>query len=168
MIPRSRRHLAHSSAPTPEQAPLTSLGRPSGVKRRLSLAILLIRRRRRAFASCLRRRRAADCFLWAPGDGVAWRRLQQYRKDARLTNRMPGYKVQMGFGLHVGWAIEGAIGSKFKVDASYLSPNVNLTARLEVGTAAPLPVNPSRACLHNDINRYGMIRGFLCSFLQCV
>ena len=24
----------------------------------------------------------------------------------------------MGFGLHVGWAIEGTIGSKFKIDAS--------------------------------------------------
>lgn len=40
----------------------------------------------------------------------------------------------MGFGLHVGWAIEGAIGSRFKIDASYLSPNVNLTARLESAT----------------------------------
>jgi len=40
----------------------------------------------------------------------------------------------MGFGLHVGWAIEGAIGSYFKVDASYLSPNVNMAARLEAAT----------------------------------
>ena len=31
------------------------------------------------------------------------------------------FKVKMGFGLHVGWAIEGTIGSKFKIDASYLS-----------------------------------------------
>ena len=40
----------------------------------------------------------------------------------------------MGFGLHVGWAIEGAIGSEFKIDASYLSPNVNLASRLEAAT----------------------------------
>ena len=40
----------------------------------------------------------------------------------------------MGFGLHQGWAIEGAIGSKFKVDASYLSPNVNMASRLEAAT----------------------------------
>jgi len=33
----------------------------------------------------------------------------------------------MSFGLHLGWAIEGAIGSYFKIDVSYLSPNVNLT-----------------------------------------
>jgi len=40
----------------------------------------------------------------------------------------------MGFGLHVGWAIEGAVGSVYKMDASYLSPNVNTTARLEAAT----------------------------------
>jgi len=32
----------------------------------------------------------------------------------------------MGFGLHFGWAIEGSIGSEYKIDASYLSPNVFL------------------------------------------
>jgi class 3 adenylate cyclase len=37
----------------------------------------------------------------------------------------------MGFGLHLGYAIEGAIGSVFKIDASYLSPNVNMAAVLE-------------------------------------
>lgn len=47
---------------------------------------------------------------------------------------MPDYKVKMGFGLHTGWAIEGAIGSYFKVDASYLSPNVNMASRLEAAT----------------------------------
>lgn len=26
---------------------------------------------------------------------------------------MPGFKVQMGFGLHIGWAIEGAIGERY-------------------------------------------------------
>eukprot|EP00798_Chlamydomonas_sp_ICE-L_P018652 gene18652-25168_t len=47
---------------------------------------------------------------------------------------MPGYEVAMGFGLHIGWAIEGAIGSEYKIDASYLSPNVNMAARLEAAT----------------------------------
>ena len=41
----------------------------------------------------------------------------------------------MGFGLHVGWAIEGAIGSDFKIDASYLSPNVNIASRIESATS---------------------------------
>jgi class 3 adenylate cyclase len=40
----------------------------------------------------------------------------------------------MGLGLHQGWGIEGAIGSEFKIDASYLSPNVNMAGRLEAGT----------------------------------
>lgn len=47
---------------------------------------------------------------------------------------MPGFKVRMGFGLHQGWAIEGAIGSIHKIDASYLSPNVNMASRLEAAT----------------------------------
>lgn len=47
---------------------------------------------------------------------------------------MPNFKIKMGFGLHVGWAIEGAIGSIYKIDASYLSPNVNMAARLEAAT----------------------------------
>ena len=57
-----------------------------------------------------------------------------YRKDPGLNERMPDYKVKMGFGLHQGWAIEGAIGSMFKIDASYLSPNVNMASRLEAAT----------------------------------
>ena len=51
-----------------------------------------------------------------------------------LQNRMPGYRVKIGFGLHVGWAIEGAIGSSRKIDATYLSPHVNLASRLEAAT----------------------------------
>lgn len=46
----------------------------------------------------------------------------------------PNYVLEMGFGLHVGWAIEGAIGSTHKVDLSYLSPNVNMAARLKEAT----------------------------------
>jgi class 3 adenylate cyclase len=44
------------------------------------------------------------------------------------------FHVHMGYGMHMGWAIEGAIGSKYKIDASYLSPNVNMSARLEAAT----------------------------------
>lgn len=53
------------------------------------------------------------------------------KTGARLRSKMPDFKVQLGFGLHIGWAIEGAIGSNRKIDASYLSPHVNLTSRLE-------------------------------------
>ena len=60
--------------------------------------------------------------------------IMEYRKDEGLNARMPDYKVKMGFGIHYGWAIEGAIGSFFKIDASYLSPNVNMASRLEAAT----------------------------------
>ena len=61
-------------------------------------------------------------------------KLNTYRNNVALAERIPDFEVKMGFGLHVGWAIEGAIGSEYKVDASYLSPNVNLSARLEAAT----------------------------------
>lgn len=61
--------------------------------------------------------------------------LRLYARHPKIKERFPqGYSVKMGFGLHSGWAIEGAIGSKFKIDASYLSPNVNMSARLEAAT----------------------------------
>jgi class 3 adenylate cyclase len=61
-------------------------------------------------------------------------RVLHYQDDPCLREALPGYKVNMGFGLHFGWAIEGAIGSRSKIDASYLSPNVNMAARLEAAT----------------------------------
>ncbi|CAL6379482.1 unnamed protein product [Bathycoccus prasinos] len=61
-------------------------------------------------------------------------KLSSYKSNKKLNKRMPNFQTQMGFGLHVGWAIEGAIGSEYKVDASYLSPNVNISARLEAAT----------------------------------
>eukprot|EP01038_Epipyxis_sp_PR26KG_P015176 gene15176-20442_t len=58
-----------------------------------------------------------------------------YRNEPRLTNdNTEEFKVRMGFGLHAGWAIEGAVGSLQKVDATYLSPHVNMAARLETSS----------------------------------
>ena len=62
------------------------------------------------------------------------KRLEKYKHNEGLVQRLPNYSVKMGFGLHVGWAIEGAIGSEYKIDASYLSPNVNMASRLEAAT----------------------------------
>jgi class 3 adenylate cyclase len=62
------------------------------------------------------------------------RKLLRYKENAALNARIPNYSIKMGFGLHVGWAIEGAIGSFYKIDASYLSPNVNMASRLEAAT----------------------------------
>jgi class 3 adenylate cyclase len=53
---------------------------------------------------------------------------------SELYERMPGYKCRIGCGLHFGWAIEGAIGSSKKIDASYISPHVNMSETLESST----------------------------------
>jgi class 3 adenylate cyclase len=58
-----------------------------------------------------------------------------YKKNPEIKAKFgDSFKVQMGFGLHVGWGIEGPIGSFYKIDCSYLSPNVNISARLEAAT----------------------------------
>lgn len=62
------------------------------------------------------------------------KKILKYRDHIELSTKIPGFSVKMGFGLHQGWAIEGAIGSEFKIDASYLSPNVNMASRLEAAT----------------------------------
>ncbi|GIL51039.1 hypothetical protein Vafri_7149 [Volvox africanus] len=82
-------------------------------------------------------------------------RLKKYSMRKDLNRRMPGFQIAMGFGLHVGWAIEGAIGSEYKIDASYLSPNVNMAARLEAATkqfGVPLLLSEDFVeCLSNDV-----------------
>ena len=60
--------------------------------------------------------------------------LVKYSKMEKVNKRMPGYQVKLGFGLHLGWAIEGAIGSNIKIDASYLSANVSMASKLEETT----------------------------------
>jgi class 3 adenylate cyclase len=60
--------------------------------------------------------------------------VREYNNLKAIQDKIPGFKLRMGFGLHQGWAIEGSIGSYFKIDASYLSPNVNMAARLEAAT----------------------------------
>lgn len=62
------------------------------------------------------------------------RKLFKYRQNEAIQARLGNFKVKMGFGLHIGWAIEGAIGSFYKIDASYLSPIVNMSSRLEAAT----------------------------------
>ena len=58
----------------------------------------------------------------------------QYNENEKIKAKIPNFKVNMGFGLHMGYGIEGAVGSTYKIDASYLSPNVNIAARLETAT----------------------------------
>jgi len=61
--------------------------------------------------------------------------LAQYRHHPGLQQRLrERCRVNLSFGLHCGWAIEGAVGSEFKIDASYLSPNVSIAASIEQAT----------------------------------
>mmetsp|Transcript_83174 Transcript_83174/g.193202 ORF Transcript_83174/g.193202 Transcript_83174/m.193202 type:complete len:950 (-) Transcript_83174:163-3012(-) len=58
--------------------------------------------------------------------------LAAYRFHPGLQQRLGSKcRVNLSFGLHRGWAIEGAVGSEFKIDASYLSPNVTITTSIE-------------------------------------
>jgi class 3 adenylate cyclase len=61
-------------------------------------------------------------------------KLSKYRKHKKLNERMKNYRTKLGFGLHLGQSIEGAIGSMFKIDASYLSSNVDQSNNLEENT----------------------------------
>lgn len=42
----------------------------------------------------------------------------EYNQKEELQEKFPNFKISIGFGLHIGWGIEGAIGSNFKIDAS--------------------------------------------------
>jgi class 3 adenylate cyclase len=58
--------------------------------------------------------------------------LAKYRSHPGLQQRLGSdCRVNMSFGLHFGWAIEGAVGSEFKIDASYLSPTVSIAESME-------------------------------------
>jgi len=56
------------------------------------------------------------------------------RALSALYLRLPRYKCNIGCGLHFGWAVEGAIGTEKKIDATYISPHVNWTEFLEGST----------------------------------
>ena len=50
----------------------------------------------------------------------------EYAKKIIETLVKAGRHISLGYGIHFGWAIEGAIGSNLKIDASYLSPHGEL------------------------------------------
>lgn len=69
-----------------------------------------------------------DKFYLEPLTEVAKSRLK-----SKLKNRF-GPVVQMGFGLHAGKAVQGAIGSQRKIDATYVSEAVERAEFLEAST----------------------------------
>ena len=69
--------------------------------------------------------------------------------EAVIRRFGPGFSIKMGFGMHVGWAIEGAIGSELKIDATYLSPHVEMSDRLEASSKIFLAKLNVSHWLHN-------------------
>lgn len=60
------------------------------------------------------------------------RKLIKYNTHKGLRERLGNnYEVKLGLGLHIGYAIEGAIGSYYKIDASYLSSHPRMAERME-------------------------------------
>jgi hypothetical protein len=58
--------------------------------------------------------------------------IKRYSKDHDIVKHMgKSYKVKLGFGLHTGFSIEGAIGTEFKIDATYMSRDVEFASYLE-------------------------------------
>jgi class 3 adenylate cyclase len=61
--------------------------------------------------------------------------LASYREHPGLQQRLgSNCRIHVSMGLHSGWAIEGAVGSEYKIDASYLSPNVSIATTVEAAT----------------------------------
>lgn len=61
--------------------------------------------------------------------------VQEFTKNPNMRKRFgDDHEVSLGFGLHYGWSIEGAVGSEQKIDATYLSPHIDITETLEDST----------------------------------
>ena len=71
--------------------------------------------------------------------------LSMYLKYPRVVKRFgTQFTIKMGFGMHVGWCVQGAIGSGYKIDCTYLSPHCEMADRLEAGSKIfTTPINLS-------------------------
>ncbi|SCO75019.1 adenylyl cyclase alpha, putative [Plasmodium vivax] len=58
-------------------------------------------------------------------------KIRSFLKSEKIHELVGSNVIELSFGLHFGWAIEGAIGSSYKIDLSYLSENVNIASRLQ-------------------------------------
>jgi len=56
--------------------------------------------------------------------------LKEWQNDFRLGAGVGAFKVNVIYGMDAGWAVEGAVGSEYKIDATYLSPHVNMASRM--------------------------------------
>jgi len=61
--------------------------------------------------------------------------LKEYRDNKKLMRKFEyPFVPTMSFGLHAGWAIQGAIGSKYKIDASFMSQDVEISTYMRTAT----------------------------------
>ena len=60
--------------------------------------------------------------------------IKKFKNIEQIIEKFGHNSIRIGFGIHLGWSIEGAIGSNFKIDASYLSPNCNMANTCEEKT----------------------------------
>jgi len=58
------------------------------------------------------------------------REILKWNDDFRLSAGVGAFKASLIFGMDAGWAVEGAVGSEYKIDATYLSPHVNMASRM--------------------------------------
>lgn len=58
----------------------------------------------------------------------------EWNDDFRLGAGVGAASVNLSFGMDAGWAVEGAVGSEYKIDATYLSPHVNMASRMMSAT----------------------------------
>ncbi len=56
--------------------------------------------------------------------------VKNWERDYRVGGGVGAFSVTMSFGMDAGWAVEGAVGSGYKIDATYLSSNVNMASRM--------------------------------------
>mmetsp|Transcript_9805 Transcript_9805/g.16516 ORF Transcript_9805/g.16516 Transcript_9805/m.16516 type:complete len:119 (+) Transcript_9805:1763-2119(+) len=58
--------------------------------------------------------------------------INQFLKRTEFVSKFgQGYRPVLDFALHMGWTIEGAIGSESKIDACYLSPHLQASYKIE-------------------------------------
>lgn len=58
--------------------------------------------------------------------------LQAYSRHPKISHRFgERYSIRISFSLHTGRSIEGAVGSEFKVDACYLSTDLQILHRID-------------------------------------
>lgn len=58
--------------------------------------------------------------------------LQAYSRHPKIIHKFnDNYSIKISFALHTGKAVQGPIGSEFKVDAVYLSPEMQVANRID-------------------------------------